>query len=228
MASRPQEPDYERMLMAKKHGCLIAAVLVAGALGLACYGVVKVGREYTLGMVSPRLFVSTGATEEWQAHFLTGGFRNRGISLFVSSASESQDAVELVEHLNCRPGFVNAVWSRDGTVIACRVDVTTKEDAAESARKAHDKEYSFQPPPHGTFFACAYDFRQGKSIVLRSLGYGALAEWEMHSSAIEELLKSRGGLAKGIVEHEITEQSKKLDWAQWQIYKDAMCRKQSH
>lgn len=226
MASRPQGPDFEITPMMKKRGCLIAAVLVVGVIGLACYGFVQATRKLELGFSSPYVFVSTGATEEWQTHFLTEGFQDRGIYLLVRPVDESPDNLVLVADLAWFANYFDtAVWSGDGSVIACRANVGIREDATESARKEQDLDHVFQPIVQHTFFACAYDFRQGETIVLRHPCESSRAEWEVHSKTIEELLKSRGGLGKEISSNEIKEQSTKLDWALWQVYQNARRRR---
>jgi hypothetical protein len=205
----------------KKYGCLVAIALVAGLIVLACYGFVQCLHKYTLGMLSPQLLVSTNGTEGYQSHFLMEGFRSRGFALFVPLTIKSAGDLKLVADLSSQANyFHSAVWSRDGSVIACRADVITSEDAAELYRPKKDNTYKSKP--QYTPYACAYDFREGKSYVFKSNGYHPRSDWDIHSKAIEEVLESRGGLGKEVSKQEIDEESKKLDWTEWQMYQSAM------
>jgi hypothetical protein len=206
----------------RKFAFLIIAIVAIGLLGW--YGCVQFKHRFLLTMDSPYLFVSDGAMEAYQAHFVTEGFQDRGISLFVSPTSGSDKAPTLVDDLAapwCR--FGEAVWSSDGSVIACRAHVTT-EDAVNSARKERKNDEFYLPPTDCTPYACAYDFREAKAIVMKRSSFGRKADWEAHSQKIEELLKARGGLGGKVTEQEIDEHKKKMDWTQWQRYNTARRR----
>jgi hypothetical protein len=200
----------------KKVGLLLAVILVIGLL--SWYGCVQFERNLALSFSSPYLFISVGATETYQSHFVTEGFQDRGVSLFVASASSGHAGPILIENLDapwCR--FQTAVWSGDGSVIACRADVITDE-AIDSARKERKYGDGYLPPSDCTLYACAYDFRDAKAIVMNRSSLGAKTDWEAHSWKIEELLKLRGGPGKEVTQREIDEQNEKMDWAKWQVY----------
>lgn len=191
---------------------------------LSWYGCVQFQHNLALSFSSPYLLISVGATETYQAHFVTEGFTDRGVSLFVASTSAPNAAPILVEDLFgpwCR--FRDATWSGDGSVIACRADVITK-DAVEAARKERTYDDPSLPPSDRTLYACAYDFREAKAIVLKRFSLHAKADWEAHSRKIEELLKLHGARGKEVTQREIDERDEKMDWAQWQVYLTARRR----
>lgn len=206
----------------KRRGCLIAIVLAVGLLGLAVYGFVQFGRGLEMTFSRPDLYLSLGTTKDCQAHFLEEGFQDRFLSLFVASSLEQNAAPKLVADLDWTTKcFDSAVWSRDGSVIACRANVVT-EDAAEAAKESQGKAGSFHGKPDYLPFSCAYDFREKKSFVFKPNDRGSRQDWEAHSNAIKELLDSRGGPGKEITRQEIDRQKQKLDWAGWQVYRRAI------
>lgn len=210
--------------MKRKHsGCLIAAVLAFGLLGLAGYGFVQFQHHVEMGFASPRLYVSCSATGDGQVDFVEWGFLDRGVSVFVRPLS-SQHAVpqllaDLSGYADC---FRSAVWSRDGSAIACRSRVLTDEDAAEDAARKRSKDASFRPKPDYVPYCYAYDFREGKSLAKTPARGGSRHDWEVHSKAIEELLESRGGPGEAITADQVKARQQKLNWRQWQPYKQAM------
>ncbi len=210
----------------KKTGCWAAIVLVVGLIALACYGCVQFTHKFTLSMASPHLFSSTSTNPKYQAHFLISGFRTRDIAFFASSTIESPECLKLIAHLEWNyVDFSGAVWSRDGSVIACRAIVMTKENLAELEKQKLDKDAPYKPIPQILPYTSAYDFREEKAIVMERGRYNTRSEWETHSKIIEELLESRGGAGKKITRQEIEKESKKLDWSEWQPYVTAESRK---
>lgn len=202
--------------MTKKRGCLIAAVLGVAALGLACYGVVRSLCEFELEFGSPYLFVSVCPETRHEAHFLTEGFQERCVSLFVRPGDESSSEPMCVAELAWSANrFDGAAWSGDGSVIACRANVEIRDNTTDERNKIYS----------GKFYSVAYDFRERKAIVWNGPGEASRGEWEAHSHTIDTLLKSRGGLGEGVTSNEIRARNKKLDWGEWQVYRKAMRRR---
>ena len=187
----------------KKLGCPLAIVVAAGLIALVGLAYRQFAIRTEMGFESPMLFVSTGPGIGNHAQFVTSGFQDRGISLFVSPAIESQAAPVLVAHLEIdRNLFDSAVWSGDGTVIACRRKTDLHED----------------------LYCYAYDFVQCKPLMpngvsASSIGLGSPIDWHAHSSMVRQLIALRGGLGPQVTRGDIEAGSRKMDWTQWQAYK---------
>lgn len=202
--------NSDRRCTVKKRGCLIAIVVVVGLIGAASYGLMRLQRSVYMSFGRPCLFVSSGVTEGYQAHFVTEGFVDRGIDFYIVSDVESQEKLIFVANLVYPNQFLSAVWSRDGAVVACRADVFPNEAATELVQKKRNEDDVIEPMLGFTYYVVAYDFQERNSFVLESsYSHHPLADWAAHSKAIGELLESHGGLGKEMSECEIVEQSKK-------------------
>jgi hypothetical protein len=217
-------------LKVKKRCCLIATAIVAVLLGLGCFGLVQFQRCIEMSFANPRLFVSHGATNKYQVHFLEEGFQDRGLMVFVVPSSDRQAMLKLVANLAWKEtSFNDAVWSRDGSVIGCRSRVITT-DAVKLIGESQNKGDSLCQEPDYTPYSFAYDFREDKSFVFKtaqsdgihSFINGSRRDWEAHSKSIKELLDSRGGPGQEVTLREIEDGATKLDWKQWQAYKHAL------
>jgi len=186
----------------KKLGCPLAVVVVLSIIVLLAFAWQQFVVHEAMAATSPSLFIATGPAVGNQAHFITLGRQDRVITLFVLPASDSHGKPAPVARIELDRKIEAAVWSRDGSMIACR----WRNDA-------NVIEYSY-----------AYDFVERKTIMpsgvtANSIDRKSPIDWTGNNNAIEKLLESRGGTGHQLTRSNIEQGSHKLDSAEWQAYR---------
>lgn len=169
--------------------CLLLVLLVGGYVYFRLI--------FPYKWTSPTMLAVESPARAGKALFITEGFVDRGVALYIVEEAVTSGAREIDSlDFDGRRWFHDAVWSSDGSVIGIRCRVLNSSDLV---------------------FTHTYDFREKKSIVPSTLGGSDTKEyWDTHSAKIEELISSRGG--EGVRVVGIREKSQKMSFWEWKRF----------
>jgi hypothetical protein len=104
----------------KKNKIFFATVAAVFFLILASAGWQYVGLSFGMALSNPRIFESMSPYQTGRALFVTTGLQDRGIVLYIDDFNAENRYVKVGTIYWESMKAVAAIWSMDGTILACK------------------------------------------------------------------------------------------------------------
>ncbi|HBC87761.1 MAG TPA: hypothetical protein DCZ94_12470 [Lentisphaeria bacterium] len=169
--------------MSRNNKIILCVVLsfVAFASVAIVIGIQQFRKEMHKGFMNPLIYESPSPSQMGKAMFVTQGFQDRGMHLYISDNKARQENIDVGEIFWSHTKATRATWSKDGSIIACENDIGNHE-----------------------YFSYVYDFQKDilyypPGISWCSAEYNLSEEaWAEHSQKMKLLIDERGGRTKDI------------------------------